>query len=195
MANPEEILNGEASVGTTPSPINDLELKRESLSIRACLGSTKEYTGVVMDLSDTTKLSDKDVEKYYKRYQVVSGKKIADGLADSSFQLMAKAVDHGLRNYGNIDDKDALVRDCKNDELIMKEISNISGSVVLKGGRLTALLSAFIKFANHFKLREQDLSITPTQLEQDLRTTPTQLEQDLTEPEQDLSTTPTQLED
>ena len=168
MANPEEILNGEASVDTTPSPINDLESKRESLSILACLGSTKEYTGVVMDLSDVTKLSDKDVEKYYKRYQVVSGKKIADGLADSSFQLMAKAVDHGLRNYGNIDDKDALVRDCKKDELIMKEISNISGSLVFKGGRSMALVSTFIHFAKHFKLREQDLSTTPTQLEQEL---------------------------
>ena len=188
MANPEDILNGEASVGTTPSPIIDLESKRESLSILACLGSTKEYTGVVMDLSDTTKLSDKDVEKYYKRYQVVSGRKIADGLADSSFQLMAKAVDRGLRNYGNIDDQDVLVRDCKNDALIMKEISNISGSLVLKGGRFTALLSAFIQFAKHFKLREHGYNTTPTQLEQDLSTTPRQLEQDL-------STTPTQLED
>ena len=146
---------------------------------------------MVMDLSDITKLSDKDVEKYYKRYQVVSGKKIADGLADSSFQLMAKAVDHGLRNYGNIDDKDALVRDCKKDELIMKEISNISGSLVLKGGRFTALLSAFIHFAKHFELREDGY---PTQLEQDLSTSPTQLEQDPTQLEKDLSTNPTQLE-
>ena len=191
MANPEEILNGAASVGTTPSPIDDLESKRESLSILACLGSTKEYTGVVMDLSDVTRLSDNDVEKYYKRYQVRSGKKIADGLADSSFQFMAKAVDHGLRNYGSIDDKEALVKDCKKDELIMKEISNLSGSLVLKGGRLTALLSAFVHFANHFKLREDEY---PRQLEQGLSTNPTQLEQDPTQLEQDLSTNPTQLE-
>ena len=89
------------------------------------LGSKKEYIGVVMDLPDVTKLSDKDVEKYYKIYQVKSGKKIADSLAYSSFQLMAKAVDHGLRNYGSIDDKEALVKDCKKNELIMKEISNL----------------------------------------------------------------------
>ena len=74
------------------TPTNDLESKRESLSILSCLGSTKEYTGVDMDFSDTIKLSDKDVEKYYKRYQVVSGKKIADGLVDSSFQLIAQVV-------------------------------------------------------------------------------------------------------
>ena len=199
MANPEDILNGEASVDAT-TPIIDLESKRESLSILACLGSTKEYTGVVKDLSDTTKLSDKDVDvdKYYKRYQVVSGKKIADGLADSSFQLIAKAVDQGLSKFGNIDDQDALVRDCKNDQLIMKEISNISGFLVLKGGRLTALLSGFIHIAKHFKLREHGYNSASTQLEQDLSTTPTQLEQDLsttpTQLEQDLSNTPTQLE-
>ena len=153
MATPEDILNGEASVGATTPPIIDLESKRESLSILACLGSTKEYTGVVMDLSDTTKLSDKDVEKYYKRYQVVSGKKIADGLADSSFQLIAKAVDQGLSKFGNIDDQDALVRDCKNDQLIMKEISNISGLLLLKGGRLTALLSAFIHICKALQIK------------------------------------------
>ena len=104
MATPEDILNGGELVGSSKPPTNDLESKRESLS-------TKEYTGVDMDFSDTIKLSDKDVEKYYKRYQVVSGKKIADGLVDSSFQLIAQVVGKFVR----IDGQDALVSDWKND--------------------------------------------------------------------------------
>ena len=110
MSTAEEILNGENSVSNTP-PDDEVESKREALSILACLGATKEYTGTDMDFKDTLKLSDKDVDKYYKRYQVVSGKKIADGLVDSSFQLIAQVVG----KFVNIDDQDALVRDWKSD--------------------------------------------------------------------------------
>ena len=151
MSTPEDILNGETSVGNAP-PDNELESKREALSILACLGSTKEYTGTDMDFKDTLKLSEKDVEKYYKRYQVVSGKKIADGLVDSSFQLIAQVVS----KFVHIDDQDALVSDWNNDQLILKEISELSGLLVLKGGRLTALLSALIHVAKHFKLSEPE---------------------------------------
>ena len=152
MATLENILNDETSVGND-QPIttdDDLQSKRESLSILACLGSTKEYTGVDMDLKDTHKLSEKDVEKYYKRYQVVSGKKIADGLVDPSLQLIAYLV----AKFVNIDDIEALVNDWKNDQLIRKEISELSGLLVLRGGRLTALITGAIHIAKHFKIRE-----------------------------------------
>ena len=151
MTTPEDILNDETSIGNDdPSTNDDLQSKRESLSILACLGATKEYTGTEMDLKAITKLSEKDVEKYYKRYQVVSGKKIADGLVDPALQLIA----HTIARFVNLDDKEALILDWKNDQLIRKEISEISGLLVLRGGRLTALLSAAIHIAKHFKTRE-----------------------------------------
>ena len=163
MSTPEDILNAEASVDTH-APNTEVESKRESLSILACLGSTKEYTGTDMNFKDTLKLSEKDVEKYYKRYQVFSGKKIADGLVDSSFQLIAQVVS----KFVHIDDQDALVSDWKNDQLILKEISELSGLLVLRGGRLTALLSALIHIAKHFKLSEpsEPVQIVLTQPEQ-----------------------------
>ena len=49
---------------TKDSP-DDHESKRESLSILASLGTTKEFLGVEMSLCDIKKLSTKDVEKYY----------------------------------------------------------------------------------------------------------------------------------
>ena len=48
---------------------DEMESKRKSLSILASLGTTKEFLGVEMSLGDIKKLSTKDVEKYYLRYQ------------------------------------------------------------------------------------------------------------------------------
>ena len=58
---------------------NELEIKQESLAILSALGTTKEYLGVDMSLGDIKKLSVKDVEKYYNRYQAVLGKKLMAG--------------------------------------------------------------------------------------------------------------------
>ena len=48
---------------------DEMESKRKSISILASLGTTKEFLGVEMSLGDIKKLSTKDVEKYYLRYQ------------------------------------------------------------------------------------------------------------------------------
>ena len=43
----------------------------------ASLGTTKEFLGVEMSLGDIKKLSTKDVEKYYLRYQIILGKQLS----------------------------------------------------------------------------------------------------------------------
>ena len=42
---------------------------QESLVILVSLGTTKEYLGVEMSLEKIHKLSDKEVERYFNRYQ------------------------------------------------------------------------------------------------------------------------------
>ena len=59
---------------------DDLESKRESLSILASLGTTKEFLGVEMSLGDIKKLSTKDADKYYLRYQTILGKQLSSSL-------------------------------------------------------------------------------------------------------------------
>ena len=49
--------------------VADVEYQKESLVILASLGATKEYLGVEMSLEKIHKLSDKEVEKYFNRYQ------------------------------------------------------------------------------------------------------------------------------
>ena len=64
-----------------PAPTKDenIAAKRGSLAILATIGNTKEFLGVNMSLGDVHKLSEKDVEKYYVRYQAVMGQQLTDG--------------------------------------------------------------------------------------------------------------------
>ena len=117
---------------------DDLESKRESLSILASLGTTKEFLGVEMSLVDVKKLSTKDVEKYYLRYQTILGKQLSSSLVDSAVLAAAKAVSMVV----TIDDTEQLYQDLKSDEIIKRELSSFAGLLILKGGRLVALANA-----------------------------------------------------
>ena len=128
--------------------VGDVEYQKESLVILASLGTTKEYLGAEMSLEKTHKLSDKEVEKYFNRYQIVAGQKMANGLVDSVIKTATKFISCFLP----IDDTEALSSDLQKDELVKRELSNIAGLLVVKGGRLVALGSALFQVARHIKL-------------------------------------------
>ena len=147
---------------------NELEIKQESLAILASLGTTKEYLGVDMSLGDVKKLSVKDVEKYYNRYQAVLGKKISGGLVDSSLQLVSKVISYMVP----VDDIEALCDDLKNDDLVNRELTNIVGLLALKAGRLAALASGLFQVAKHIKFnKNQQLTRTTEHKNQDISST------------------------
>ena len=131
---------------------DDLESKRESLSILASLGTTKEFLGVEKSLGDITKLSTKDVEKYYLRYQTILGKQLSSSLVDSAVLTASKAVSMVV----SIDDTEQLYQDLKSDEIIKRELSSFAGLLILKGGRLVALASAFFQVAKHINIGKQE---------------------------------------
>ena len=127
--------------------VGDVEYQKESLVILASLGTTKEYLGVEMSLEKIHKLSDKEVEKYFNRYQNVAGKKMANGLVDSAIKTATKVISCFLP----IDDTEELCSDLQKDELVKRELSNIAGLLVVRGGRLVALGSALFQVARHIK--------------------------------------------
>ena len=127
---------------------DDLEPKRKSLSILASLGTTEEFLGVEMSLGDIKKLSTKDVEKYYLRYQTILGKQLSSCLVDSAVLAASKAVSMVV----SIDDTEQLYQDLKSDEIIKRELSSFAGLLILKGGRLVALASAFFQVAKHINI-------------------------------------------
>ena len=130
-----------------PISVGDVEYQKESLVILASLGTTKEYLGVEMSLEKIHKLSDKEVEKYFNRYQKVAGQKMANGLVDSAISTATKVISCFLP----IDDTEELCYDLQNDELVKRELSNIAGLLVVRGGRLVALGSALFQVARYIK--------------------------------------------
>ena len=136
---------------TKDSP-DEMESKRESLSILASLGTTKEFLGAEMSLGDIKKLSTKDVEKYYLRYQTILGKQLSSSLVDSAVLAASKAVSM----FVSIDDTEQLYQDLKSDEIIKRKLSSLVGLLILKGGRLVALASAFFQVAKHINIGKQE---------------------------------------
>ena len=126
--------------------VGDVEYQKESLVILASLGTTKEYLGVEMSLEKIHKLSDKEVKKYFNRYQKVAEQKMANGLVYSAISTATKVISCFLP----IDNTEELCYDLQNDELVKRELSNIAGLLVVRGGRLVALGST-IQVARHIK--------------------------------------------
>ena len=142
---------------------DDLESKRESLSILASLGTTKEFLGVEMSLGDIKKLSTKDVEKCYLRYQTILGKQLSSCLVDSAVLAASKAVSMVVF----IDDTEQLYQDLKSDEIIKRELRSFAGLLILKGGRLVALASAFFQVAKHVTIgKSQQVQEEPSESKQ-----------------------------
>ena len=129
----------------------DVEYQKESLVILASLGTTKEYLGVEMSLEKIHKLPDKEVEKFFNRYQKVAGQKMANGLVDSAISTATKVISCFLP----IDDTEELCYDLQNDELVKRELSNIAGLLVVRGGRLVALGSALFQVVRHIKFNRE----------------------------------------
>ena len=158
------------------APDDVVESKREALSIFASLVSKKEFLGVEMSLGDIKKLSTKNVEKYYLRCQTILGKQLSSSLVDSAVLAASKAISMIV----SIDDADQLYQDLKSDEIVKRELSSFAGLLILKGGRLVALASAFFQAAKHInigkinrpkrvtKKRPVSLSIMPADSEHDV---------------------------
>ena len=148
---------------TKDSP-DDHESNRESLSILASLGTTKEFLGVEMSLGNIKKLSTKDVEKYYLRYQTILGKHLSSRLVDSAVLAASKAVSMVV----SIDDTEQLYQDLKSDEIIKRELSSFAGLLILKRGRLIALASAFFQVAKNINIGKQEETSESKQVESKL---------------------------
>ena len=149
----------------------DVEYQKESLVILASLGTTKEYLGVEMSLEKIHKLPDKEVEKFFNRYQKVAGQKMANGLVDSAISTATKVISCFLP----IDDTEELCYDLQNDELVKRELSNIAGLLVVRGGRLVALGSALFQVVRHIKFNRESDSDSEAELREPATENPVKL--------------------
>ena len=125
-------------------------MKRESLAILATLGTAKDFIGMDMTLGDVKRLSVKDVEKSYVRYQAVLGKCVTGDLTDTVIEVTSKATSYVLP----IDDVDDLSKDLKNNDVVTRDLSTFAGYLALNGRRFVALATALFIITKHVKLED-----------------------------------------
>lgn len=132
-----------AAGGQTAGP--DIPALREQLAVLVSRGKAKETIGVQLTHEQVKRLSDKDVEKYAKRYETYVGSKTTESLIDSFILLATKTVGLAV----NIKDIAAYQKELRNDYIINNELSNLAGNLALKCGRFLAAANAALITAKH----------------------------------------------
>ena len=115
------------------------------IPILVSTGKYKEAIGVNLTHEQVRRLEDKDVTRHYKRYETYVGAKTTETLIESFLAFYTKA----LSLVVNLKDTQALQNELKNDYIITKELSNLSGNIALRCGRLLAVANAFLITAKH----------------------------------------------
>ena len=128
-----------------PAPGPDIPALREQLAILVSTGKCKEAIGVNLTHEQVRRLEDKDVMKHSKRYEAYVGARTTETLIDSFLAFSTKALGFVVP----LKDTEALQNELKNDYIITKELSNLSGNIALRCGRLLAVANAFLITAKH----------------------------------------------
>ena len=137
---------------------DQIPAQREKLAILVSTGKSKEAIGVQLTHDKIKRLSDKDVQKYSKRYEAYIGNKTTDSLIDSALILLTKGV--GL--VVSIDDVKEWQKELKNDYIINQELSALDGCLALWCGRWLALANAALITTKHIKFeKETEYDVPP----------------------------------
>ena len=128
-----------------PAPGPNIPALREDLAILVSSGRCKEAIGTNLTHEQVRRLEDKDVMKNSKRYEAYVGAKTTEALIDSFLAFTTKAL--GL--VVKLKDPEALKNELKNDYIISKELSTLSGGLALRCGRFLALANSVLIFAKH----------------------------------------------
>ena len=123
-------------VQTTPEP--DIPALREKLAVLVSTAKAKEAIGVQLTHEQVKRLSDKDVEKFTKRYETYVGSKTTESLIDSFIFLATKVVGMTVK----IKDIEAYQKELRNDYILNKELFSLAGNLALKCGRFLAAANA-----------------------------------------------------
>ena len=117
----------------------DIPALCEQLAILVSTGKCKEAIGTQLTHDQVKRLSDKDVMRAHKRYETYVGAKTTETLIDSFLSFATKALGLVVR----LKDTEALQNELKNDYIITKELSNLSGSLALRCDRMLAVANMF----------------------------------------------------
>jgi len=141
----------EPSGGLVSTAGPDIPALREQLAVLVSTGKAKEAVGVQLTHEQVKRLSDKEVEKFTKRYETYVGSKTTESLIDSFIFLVTKLVGMAV----NIKDIEAYQKELRNDYILNKELSNLAGNLALKWDRFLAAANAALITTKHNDFRPQ----------------------------------------
>ena len=152
MAEVMNLLEVEPTSSPASAPGPDIPALREQLAIPVSTGKCKEAIGVNLTHEQVRRLEDREVMKRYKRYETYVGAKTTETLIESFLSFSTKALGMVVR----LKDTKALKNELKNDYIITKELSALSGGLALKCGRMLAVANAFLITAKHVDFRSEE---------------------------------------
>ena len=155
MAEVMNLLEAEPAPAALPPallPAADIPALREDLAILVSTGKCKEAIGVNLTHEQVRRLDEKEVIRHAKRYQVYVGSKTTETLIESFLAFATKA----LGSIVKLRDPGDLLNELKNDYIITKELSSLSGSLALKCGRFLAVANAALITAKHVDFSKED---------------------------------------
>ena len=154
MAEVMNLLEAEPAPSALPPalPSIDIPALREELAILVSTGKCKEAIGVALTHEQVRRLDEKEVMKYYKRYETYVGAKTTENMIESFLAFSTKVFGLAVK----LKDAEALQNELKNDYIITKELSSLSGSLALKCGHLLAVANAFFIAAKHVDFSREE---------------------------------------
>ena len=133
-------------------PAADIPALREELAILVSTGKCKEAIGATLTHEQVGRLDEKEVMKYYKRYEAFVGAKTTENMIENFLSVSTQALGLAFK----LKDAEALQNELKNDYIVTKELSSLSGSLALKCGRLLAVVNAFFIAAKHVDFSREE---------------------------------------
>jgi len=118
---------------------------REQPAVLISTGRCKKAIGTNLTQEQVRRLDEKEVTKYYKRYETYVGSKTTDSLMDNFLSLAIKGVGMVLK----IKDYNALKNELKSDFIITKEMSQFCGGLALIFGSALSVVNAVAITAKH----------------------------------------------
>jgi len=146
---PEMSSGGHAGSLVPTAP--DIPALREQLAVLVSRGKAKEAIGVQLSHEQVKRLSDKEVENFTKRYETYMGSKTTESLIDSFIFLATKVVGMTVK----IKDIDAYRKELRNDYILNKELSYLTGNLALKCGRFLAAANVVLITTKHIDFSPQ----------------------------------------
>ena len=115
-------------------------------------GNCKEFLGIEFTQEQIKRLTKKDVEKYFKRYEASLSSKTCDAIVDTFIQLSCRGLAYFLPL-----DQEKLLNNLKKDFMVKRELYTIAGGLYLRYGSYMAAASAALLTLNNLKLEDDNL--------------------------------------